>query len=75
MDKPTPKSDVFQANRDRAGPLLAKLKTEGIGHVIDGRVVPAVSGQTFETKSPIDGTVLATASASERLLETARVVR
>ena len=48
MDKATPKSsaDVFQANRDRAGPLLAKLKAEGIGHVIDGKVVPAASGQT-----------------------------
>jgi len=35
MDKVTPK-DVFQANRDRAAPLLAKLKAEGIGHVIGG---------------------------------------
>ena len=24
MDKVTPKSDVFQANRDRAAPLLAR---------------------------------------------------
>ncbi len=62
MDKATAKSsaDVFQANRDRAGPLLAKLKTEGIGNLIDGKAVPAASGQTFETKSPVDGTVLAT---------------
>jgi acyl-CoA reductase-like NAD-dependent aldehyde dehydrogenase len=30
MDKVTPK-DAFQANRDRAAPLLAKLKAEGIG--------------------------------------------
>ena len=58
MDKATPK-DVFQANRDRAGPLLAKLKAEGIGHVIDGKVVPSASSQTFETRSPIDGEVLA----------------
>jgi hypothetical protein len=28
MDKVTPK-DAFQANRDRAAPLLAKLKAEG----------------------------------------------
>ena len=43
MDKATPTStaDVFQANRDRAGPLLAKLKAEGIGHVIDGKVIYA----------------------------------
>src|SRR6476620_3025572 len=58
MDKVTPK-DVFQANRDRAAPLLAKLKAEGIGHIIDGKVVPSISGQTFETKSPVDGAVLA----------------
>ncbi len=61
MDKITPKSsDVFQANRDRAAPLLAKLKADGIGHIIDGKVVPSISGETFETKSPVDGAVLAT---------------
>jgi len=58
MDKVTPK-DLFQANRDRAAPLLAKLKTEGIGHMIDGKIVPSISGATFETKSPVDGAVLA----------------
>src|SRR5882724_1502366 len=60
MDKVTPKSsDVFQANRDRAAPLLAKLRSQGIGHMIDGKTVPSISGQTFETKSPVDGAVLA----------------
>ncbi|MGJ4894963.1 MULTISPECIES: 5-carboxymethyl-2-hydroxymuconate semialdehyde dehydrogenase [unclassified Bradyrhizobium] len=59
MDKATPKTDIYKANLDRAAPLLAKLKDEGIGHFIDGKVVPAISGATFETKSPIDGTVLA----------------
>src|SRR6187455_1843101 len=59
MDKVTPK-DLFQANRDRTAPLLAKLKSEGIGHMIDGKTVPSTSGQTFETKSPVDGAVLAT---------------
>src|SRR5882672_2986806 len=60
MDKVTPKSsDVFQANRDRVAPLLAKLKSDGIGHMIDGKTVPSISGQTFETKSPVDGVVLA----------------
>ncbi len=48
-----------QANRDRAAPLLAKLKSDGIGHMIDGKTVPSISGQTFETKSPVDGAVLA----------------
>ncbi len=51
---------MFQANRDRAAPLLAKLKADGIGHMIDGKIVPSISGDTFETKSPIDGAVLAT---------------
>src|SRR6266496_5057778 len=58
MDKITPK-EVFQANRERAVPLLAKLRAEGIGHMIDGKIVPSTSGHTFETKSPIDGAVLA----------------
>ena len=44
MDKIVPKSsDVFQANLDRAAPLLAKLKADGIGHIIDGKVVPPLS--------------------------------
>src|SRR5256885_6024408 len=60
MDKVTPKSsDVFQANRDRVAPLLARLKSDGIGHMIDGKTVPSISGQTFETNSPVDGAVLA----------------
>src|SRR6195256_3660890 len=58
MDKVTPK-DVFAANRDRVAPLLARLKAEGIGHMIDGKTVPSISGETFETKSPVDGAVLA----------------
>src|SRR5258708_35116504 len=59
MDNISPNSDVFQANRDRAAPLLAKLKEDGIGHMIDGKSVPSVSGTTFETRSPIDGALLA----------------
>src|SRR5690242_21809649 len=59
MDKPIPKADVFQANRDRGAPLLKKLRADGIGHMIDGKIVPSISGETFETKSPVDGTVLA----------------
>src|ERR1700680_4975874 len=58
MDKVTPK-DVFQANRDRAAPLLKQLRADGIGHIIDGKVVPSISGETFETKSPVDNAVLA----------------
>ena len=48
MDKVTPKSDLFKANRDRAAPLLEKLKAEGIGHFIDGKTVPSISGATAD---------------------------
>src|ERR1700743_1189011 len=59
MDKATPASELFQANRERAKPLLTKLQAEGIGHMIDGKVVPSIMGATFETKSPVDNAVLA----------------
>ena len=68
MDKVTPKSaDVFKANLDRVAPLLAKVKADGIGHLIDGKVVPSISGQTFETQSPVDGAVLAQVAISVRV--------
>ena len=60
MDKVTPKADIYKANLDRAAPLLKQLRADGIGHMIDGKIVPSISGETFETKSPIDGSVLAT---------------
>src|SRR6201998_509897 len=59
MDKATPNADLFKANLDRAAHLLAKLKEDGIGHMIDGQMVPSISGATFETRSPVDGSVLA----------------
>ncbi len=59
MDKVAPK-DGFQANRDRVAPLLKQLRADGIGHMIDGKVVASISGETFETKSPADGAELAT---------------
>src|SRR6478735_8862900 len=60
MDEVTPKSDLFQANKDRVAPLLKQLRADGIGHLIDGKVVASISGETFETRSPVDGAVLAT---------------
>jgi len=48
MDKVTPKSDLFQANKDRVAPLLKQLRAEGVGHMIDGKIVPSISGETFE---------------------------
>jgi 5-carboxymethyl-2-hydroxymuconic-semialdehyde dehydrogenase len=59
MDNTTPNTHIFQANGDRAAPLLKQLRADGIGHMIDGKVVPSISGETFETRSPINGSVLA----------------
>ncbi|MFZ0809369.1 MAG: 5-carboxymethyl-2-hydroxymuconate semialdehyde dehydrogenase, partial [Bradyrhizobium sp.] len=59
MDKVTPKPDLFKANLERAAPLLATLKAEGISHMIGGKSVPSSSTASFETRSPIDGAVLA----------------
>src|ERR1700740_1401844 len=59
MDKGAPKSDLFRANLDRAARLLKQLRAGGIGHMIDGKTVASISGEVFETTSPIDGAVLA----------------
>ena len=46
MDKIAAKStDLFKSNRDRAAPLLAKLKAEGISHMIDGEIGAVDLGQ------------------------------
>ncbi|WP_420135642.1 5-carboxymethyl-2-hydroxymuconate semialdehyde dehydrogenase [Rhodopseudomonas sp.] len=50
---------AFQANLDRAAPLLKQLRADGIGHLINGEIVPSSSGETFATSSPIDNTELA----------------
>src|SRR3984957_13209533 len=55
----TPKSDLFQANLERAAPLLAKLKAEGISHMIGCESVTSISGAQFETRTPMDGELLA----------------
>jgi acyl-CoA reductase-like NAD-dependent aldehyde dehydrogenase len=34
--------------------------------MIDGKTVPSISGETFDTKPPIDGTVLASAVRRRR---------
>src|SRR6201989_2216126 len=59
MDKVTPKADLYKANLDRVAPLLKQLRADGIGHMIDGKTVPSISGDTFETTSPVDGATLA----------------
>jgi 5-carboxymethyl-2-hydroxymuconic-semialdehyde dehydrogenase len=66
MAKPSIDSaSAFQANRDRAAPLLKKLKADGIGHVIGGKVEASISGEVFETTSPIDGAPLASVARGD----------
>jgi 5-carboxymethyl-2-hydroxymuconic-semialdehyde dehydrogenase len=52
-------AEIFAANVERAKPLLAKLRGDGIGHFINGETVASVSGETFESTSPIDRSLLA----------------
>ena len=60
MDKVTPKSRRVSGQPRPRRAAAAKLRADGIGHMIDGKIVPSISGETFETKSPVDGAVLAT---------------
>lgn len=52
-------ADRFIHNQWRAEALLAKLRTDGIGHHIAGKRVASASGRTFEAISPIDRSKLA----------------
>ena len=48
-------SPALQRNLDRLAPLLARLRTGGLPHLIDGATTPAAEGATFVNHSPIDG--------------------
>ena len=52
-----PKGPTFADNEARLRPLLAKLASEGIGHVIAGKRVDG--GATFATHSPVDRSLIA----------------
>ncbi|MGN6286312.1 MAG: 5-carboxymethyl-2-hydroxymuconate semialdehyde dehydrogenase [Afipia sp.] len=56
---------VFEANQERAAPLLKALRADGIGHMIDGKIVAANSGDVFETTSPIDNASLASVARGD----------
>jgi len=49
----------FARHKQRADALIDKLRAEGIGHHIAGKRIASASGETFETTSPIDKSVLA----------------
>ncbi len=50
---------MFEENKARLQPLLQRLSSEGVGHWIAGRRVESKSGATFETRSPVDGSLVA----------------
>jgi 5-carboxymethyl-2-hydroxymuconic-semialdehyde dehydrogenase len=52
-------TSALDANLALLGPPLAKLKRDGIRHSIGGQSGPSASGRTFETRSPIDNSVIA----------------
>ncbi len=55
MDKATPdQATCFRPIASAPPRCSPELKAEGIGHMIDGKIVPSISGLTFETTSPID---------------------
>jgi 5-carboxymethyl-2-hydroxymuconic-semialdehyde dehydrogenase len=51
------KSPTLEMNLTRLEPHVARLRSEGIGHLIAGRRVDARS--TFETRSPVDKSLIA----------------
>jgi 5-carboxymethyl-2-hydroxymuconic-semialdehyde dehydrogenase len=53
------KSQSFETNVANAERYLARYAQNGVQHFIDGAPRAAVSGRTFETRTPIDDRVLA----------------
>ncbi len=48
----------FNENIDQLGKFLKPIKANGIDHHINGEAVPAASGTTFDSTSPVDGSVI-----------------
>jgi 5-carboxymethyl-2-hydroxymuconic-semialdehyde dehydrogenase len=58
-------ASTFDGNVAKAEQYLARFRAEGVRHFIDGTPRPAASGQTFETRTPIDDRVLAAVAAGD----------
>jgi 5-carboxymethyl-2-hydroxymuconic-semialdehyde dehydrogenase len=56
---------TLEGNIAKAEPLLARFAKDGVPHFIDGEPRAALSGKTFETRSPIDDRVLASVAAGD----------
>jgi len=55
MTPAAPRTDsALDRNLARLGPLLAKIASEGLPHLIDGAASPASSGERFVNHSPVD---------------------
>ena len=50
---------MFEENKARLQALLQPLSANGVGHWIGGKRAQAKSGATFETRSPVDGSLIA----------------
>ena len=58
-------SSSFDANVANAERYLARFRASGVQHFIDGAPRPRDAGRTFETRTPIDDSVLATVAAGD----------
>jgi 5-carboxymethyl-2-hydroxymuconic-semialdehyde dehydrogenase len=58
-------ASTFDGNVAKAEQFLAPFRSQGVRHFIDGAHRAAVSGQTFETRTPIDDRVLAAVAAGD----------
>jgi 5-carboxymethyl-2-hydroxymuconic-semialdehyde dehydrogenase len=58
-------SGSLDSNVQKAEQYLERFRTGGVQHFIDGAPRAAVSGRTFETRSPIDERVLAQVAAGD----------
>ena len=58
-------ASTLEGNVGKAEKYLARFRAQGVQHFIDGATRPAASGQTFETRTPIDDTVLAKVAAGD----------
>ena len=50
---------MFEENKARLQPLLQRLASDGVAHWIGGKRAESKSGATFETHSPVDGSLIA----------------
>ncbi|HLF09586.1 MAG TPA: 5-carboxymethyl-2-hydroxymuconate semialdehyde dehydrogenase [Gammaproteobacteria bacterium] len=58
-------SERLKSNSTKAEQYLARFRRDSVLHFIDGVAKPAVSGRTFQTRSPIDDQVIANVAAGD----------